>query len=76
LDDLVLNAEAMQVRVKDPLVVILPVDHHLASRKAIRAVDLVGEPFVAVSDTAPVLRAVIDNFDFAVETQPAASLRA
>jgi LysR family hca operon transcriptional activator len=53
---------AFRLLVKEPLVVILPVDHRLASRKAIRALDLVGEPFVAVSKTAPVLREVIDNF--------------
>jgi LysR family hca operon transcriptional activator len=53
---------AFRLLVKEPLVVILPVDHSLASRKAISAVDLMGEPFVTVSNTAPVLRAVIDNF--------------
>ena len=48
--------------VKEPLVVILPGDHRLASRKAVNPEDLVGETFVSVSDTAPVLRAVIDDF--------------
>ena len=42
--------------------VILPTDHRLAALKAIRPADLVGEPFVIVSDTAPVLRVVIDKF--------------
>ena len=42
--------------------VILPSDHRLAALKAIRPADLVGETFVIVSDTAPVLRGVIDNY--------------
>ncbi len=42
--------------------VILPGDHHLAALKAISPRDLAGETFVTVSDTAPVLRAVIDNY--------------
>jgi len=48
--------------VKEPLVVVLPIDHRLASLKAISPRDLVGETFVAVSNTAPVLRVVIDNY--------------
>ena len=47
---------------KEPLMVILPSDHHLAALKAISPRDLVGETFVAVSDTAPVLRKIIDNY--------------
>src|SRR6202050_3535778 len=47
--------------VKEPLVVVLPSDHRLAKRKAIGPGDLVGETFVGVSHTAPVLRAVIDD---------------
>ena len=42
--------------------VILPGDHRLAALKAINPRDLIGETFVTVSDTAPVLRAVIDNY--------------
>jgi LysR family hca operon transcriptional activator len=48
--------------VKEPLVVVLPSDHRLAALKAISPRDLVGETFVIVSDTAPVLRMVIDNY--------------
>ena len=48
--------------VKEPLVVILPANHRLAAGKAVNPEDLVGETFVSVSDTAPVLRAVIDDF--------------
>ena len=53
---------AFRLLVKEPLVVILPSDHRLAALKAISPRDLVGETFVGVSDTAPVLRAVIDDY--------------
>lgn len=53
---------AYRVLVKEPLLVILPGHHRLAARKSIDPSDLVGEPFVTVSNTAPVLRSVIDNF--------------
>src|SRR6266566_3835051 len=53
---------AFRLLVKEPLMVVLPSDHHLAALKAISPRDLVGETFVIVSDTAPVLRAVIDNY--------------
>ena len=53
---------AFRLLVKEPLAVILPSDHRLASLKAISPKDLAGEPFVIVSRTAPVLRAVIDNY--------------
>src|SRR5258708_32698151 len=53
---------AYRVLVKEPLAVILPSDHRLAARKAISPGDLAGETFVTVSDTAPVLRRVIDNY--------------
>ncbi len=53
---------AYRVLVKEPLAVILPSDHRLAALKAISPRDLVGETFVTVSGTAPVLRVVIDNF--------------
>src|SRR6266705_3705003 len=45
---------AFRLLVKEPLVVVLPSDHHLAALKAISPGDLVGETFVTVSDTAPV----------------------
>jgi LysR family hca operon transcriptional activator len=53
---------AFRLLVKEPLVVVLPSNHRLAALKAISPSDLVGETFVTVSDTAPVLRAVIDNY--------------
>ena len=53
---------AFRLLVKEPLIVILPTDHRLAALKAISPRDLAGEIFVIVSRTAPVLRAVIDNY--------------
>jgi LysR family hca operon transcriptional activator len=53
---------AFRLLVKEPLLVILPRDHHLAALKSINPGDLVGETFVIVSHTAPVLRAVIDDY--------------
>jgi LysR family transcriptional regulator, hca operon transcriptional activator len=53
---------AYRVLIKEPLVAVLPKDHRLAALKAISPRDLVGETFVGVSDTAPVLRGVIDNY--------------
>jgi LysR family hca operon transcriptional activator len=53
---------AYRVLVKEPLVVILPSDHRLAVLQAIDPRDLAGETFVTVSNTAPVLRLVIDNY--------------
>src|SRR5271167_4511693 len=53
---------AFRLLVKEPLMMILPSDHHLATHKAINPGDLVGEIFVTVSDNAPVLRKVIDNY--------------
>jgi len=53
---------AFRLLVKEPLVVVLPSNHRLAALKAISPQDLVGEAFVTVSDTAPVLRRVIDKY--------------
>jgi LysR family hca operon transcriptional activator len=53
---------AFRLLVKEPLVVILPSDHRLATFKAISPRDLAGETFVTVSHTAPVLRAIIDKY--------------
>jgi LysR family hca operon transcriptional activator len=53
---------AYRVLVKEPLMVVLPSNHHLATLKSISPRDLVSERFVTVSNTAPVLRAVIDDY--------------
>jgi LysR family hca operon transcriptional activator len=53
---------AFRLLAKEPLVVILPSDHRLAALKVVSPRDLAGETFVIVSHTAPVLRAVIDNY--------------
>jgi LysR family transcriptional regulator, hca operon transcriptional activator len=53
---------AFRLLVKEPLMVILSSDHHLAALKTLTPKDLVGETFVAVSHTAPVLRKIIDNY--------------
>src|SRR5271168_595232 len=53
---------AYRVLVKEPLMVVLSSDHRLAALKAINPQDLAGETFVIVSNTAPVLRAVIDKY--------------
>jgi LysR family hca operon transcriptional activator len=47
---------------KEPLVVVLPSDHPLTSNDIIRAHDIADETFIGVSNTAPVLRAVIDEY--------------
>ncbi len=53
---------AYELLVKEPLVVVLPSDHRLAALEAIGPQDIVGEAFITVSDTAPVLRVVIDDY--------------
>jgi LysR family hca operon transcriptional activator len=47
---------------KEPLMAVLPSDHRLAGRDAIALPDLAGETFINVSQTAPVLRRVIDDY--------------
>src|SRR5207253_3923451 len=53
---------AFRLLVKEPLMVVLPSDHRLAALKSINPRDLIGETFVTVSDTAPVLRVIIDKY--------------
>jgi LysR family transcriptional regulator, hca operon transcriptional activator len=48
--------------IKEPLVAVLPSDHRFASRKAIALKDVVDEPFVSVSSTAPALQAVLNDY--------------
>src|SRR5882724_10758638 len=46
----------------EPFVAVLPSDHRLASHEVINPQDIVGETFIAVSNTAPVTRGVIDDY--------------
>jgi LysR family transcriptional regulator, hca operon transcriptional activator len=46
----------------EPFVVVLPSDHRLASYEAINPHDMVGETFIAISNTAPVGRKVVDDY--------------
>jgi LysR family transcriptional regulator, hca operon transcriptional activator len=48
--------------VKEPIVVFLPSDHRLASRSAIALQDIVGEPFLGISNMARSLQVVIDDY--------------
>jgi LysR family transcriptional regulator, hca operon transcriptional activator len=47
---------------KEPLVVVLPSDHRLASLAKIDPQKIIGETFINVSGTAPTLRLVIDAY--------------
>jgi LysR family hca operon transcriptional activator len=47
---------------REPLVVLMPNDHRLTAREAVRAQDLVGETFIGGSNKATVLRAVTEDY--------------
>ena len=51
-----------QVVTTEPLIVALPSDHKLAARKAIAIEDIAKETFLGMSNTAPVLQAVIADY--------------
>jgi len=53
---------AYRLVTKEPLVAILPSDHRLAACEAIGPHDIVGETFISVSNTAPALRVVINDY--------------
>jgi LysR family hca operon transcriptional activator len=53
---------AYRLVTKERLVAVLPSDHRLAACDAIDPHDIVGETFVSVSNTAPALRVVIDDY--------------
>jgi len=55
------NLEYRLVR-REPIVVVLPVDHHLAREPAIRPQALVGETFIGTGPVAPVLRGIVDDY--------------
>jgi len=51
-----------QVLITEPLIVVLPSDHRLASHDAIHPQDFVGETFIGMADQAPVLRSLIEDY--------------
>ncbi len=46
----------------EPLVVVMPSDHPLAARESVAIADLEGETFLGMSETAPTLQAVIEDY--------------
>ena len=50
------------VIVKEPLVVVMPSDHRLASKNVVALQDIAGETFIGMSNTAPTLQMVIDDY--------------
>jgi len=53
---------AYRLVTKEALVVVLPSDHRLGACEAIDPHDIVGETFISVSNTAPALRVVINDY--------------
>ena len=51
-----------RVLVREPLIVVLPSDHRLASLEAIAPLDLAGEAYIGMADQAPVLRSLIEDY--------------
>jgi len=47
---------------REPLIVLMPRDHHLTAREAVSAQDFAGEIFIGGSNKADVLRAVTDDY--------------
>jgi LysR family transcriptional regulator, hca operon transcriptional activator len=50
------------VIVKEPLVVVMPSDHRLASKNVVALQDIADETFIGMSNTAPTLQLVIDDY--------------
>src|ERR1700692_202784 len=50
------------VMVKEPLVIAMPSDHRLASQNAVALQDIAGEIFIGMSNTAPTLRVIVDQY--------------
>jgi LysR family transcriptional regulator, hca operon transcriptional activator len=48
--------------ITEPLIVVLPSNHRLASHDAIRPLDFVGETFIGMADQAPVLRSLTEDY--------------
>ncbi len=46
----------------EPILAVLPSDHKLAARKTVSIKDLAKETFIGMSNTAPVLQGIIDDY--------------
>jgi len=53
---------AFKVLTAEPLVAVLPRDHRLAAHKSIRLQDMTDQTYIGISRTAPVLRAIIEDY--------------
>ncbi|HTW33754.1 MAG TPA: LysR family transcriptional regulator [Rhizomicrobium sp.] len=53
---------AYRLVISEPLVAVMPSDHRLAAQDAVGIEELAREPYIHVSKTAPVLRALIDDY--------------
>jgi LysR family hca operon transcriptional activator len=53
---------AFKFLVREPLFVVVPVGHRLASRKAIRPQELMRETYISPARRSPVLKSVIDDY--------------
>src|SRR5438128_3989409 len=51
-----------KVLITEPLIVVLPSDHRLASHDAIQPLDFVGETFIGMAEQAPVLRSLTEDY--------------
>ncbi|HEX4366722.1 MAG TPA: LysR substrate-binding domain-containing protein [Rhodopila sp.] len=51
-----------KVVTQEPLILVLPAGHPLASREVIAIREVAGEPFLGMSKTAPALQIVIDDY--------------
>src|SRR5450432_410604 len=53
---------AFKLLIEEPLIAILPANHRLAARKAVRPQELARETFISSARLAPVLRSVINDY--------------
>jgi LysR family hca operon transcriptional activator len=51
-----------KVVVKEPLIVAMPSDHRLASQDAVALREIAGEIFIGMSNSAPTLQVIIDDY--------------
>jgi LysR family hca operon transcriptional activator len=51
-----------KVVVKEPLIVAMPSDHRLASQDTVALQEIAGEIFIGMSNTAPTLQIIIDEY--------------